>query len=125
MTDGLNSLFYTYNKDLYLEHEDCRYSSIEEWADCIATDFYNNIYSEGFEFLNSVKYADEIIRDYIILELLNRLKIYIKVEDGNVLKERIKEIKVPYNGDAMDGMHEHLLLRYVDIIKFNKDYYGI
>lgn len=122
----MNSFFYTYNERVYSEHEDCRFKSIMEIVNDIKNEFYSNLYDDGWEFMKSIKNSYFIIKNCILLETIHRLGFYV-VGDGyiNYISNVCENIKVRYSAEFIQSVVDYFLLKYVEILEFNKEYYGL
>lgn len=127
MSDSkMDSFFYTYNERVYSEHEDCRFKSVMEIVNDIKNEFYSNLYDEGWEFMKSIKYSTDLLNQSILLETIHRLGLYVVVDDYiNYISNVCENIKVRYSAEFIQSVVDYFLLKYVEILEFNKEYYDL
>lgn len=127
MSDSkMDSFFYTYNERVYSEHEDCRFKSVMEIVNDIKNEFYSNLYDDGWEFMKSIKYSTDLLNQSILLETIHRLGLYVVVDDYiNYISNVCENIKVRYSAEFIQSVVDYFLLKYVEILEFNKEYYDL
>lgn len=127
MSDSkMDSFFYTYNERVYSEHEDCRFKSVMEIVNDIKNEFYSNLYDEGWEFMKSIKYSTDLLNQSILLETIHRLGLYVVGNDYiNYISNFCENIKVRYSAEFIQSVVDYFLLKYVEILEFNKEYYDL